>query len=101
MNNINGVVNFPEKLSGNVGASVVNTGSGATFFPYVSTNGVISWTNDKGLENPEPRNIKGPKGDDGKTPVKGTDYFTADDKAEIVAAVVSALPVYNGEVESV
>lgn len=28
--------------------------------------------------------LKGPKGDPGKTPVKGTDYWTASDKAEIV-----------------
>ena len=32
------------------------------------------------------------------TPVKGVDYFTEEDKAEIVAAVVAALPVYEGEV---
>ena len=41
---------------------------------------------------------KGSTGAAGKTPVKGTDYFTADDKAEIVSAVVAALPVYAGEV---
>lgn len=32
------------------------------------------------------------------TPVKGTDYWTAEDKAEMVADVIAALPVYNGEV---
>lgn len=37
-------------------------------------------------------------GKDGETPVKGTDYFTADDKTEMVNAVIAALPVYNGEV---
>lgn len=36
-------------------------------------------------------------GKDGKTPVKGTDYFTAADKAEMVNSVIAALPVYNGE----
>jgi hypothetical protein len=35
---------------------------------------------------------------DGKTPVKGTDYFTAADKAEMVNDVIAALPVYAGEV---
>lgn len=40
----------------------------------------------------------GTNGTDGKTPVKGTDYFTAADKAEIVNAVIASLPVYNGEV---
>lgn len=38
------------------------------------------------------------KGDPGKTPVKGTDYFTSDDKAEMVNSVIAALPVYTGEV---
>ena len=38
------------------------------------------------------------KGDPGKTPVKGTDYFTAADKTEMVNAVIAALPVYAGEV---
>ena len=41
---------------------------------------------------------KGSTGADGKTPVKGTDYFTAADKAEMVNAVIAALPVYAGEV---
>jgi hypothetical protein len=40
----------------------------------------------------------GKDGADGKTPVKGTDYFTAADKAEMVNAVIAALPVYAGEV---
>jgi hypothetical protein len=40
----------------------------------------------------------GAPGADGKTPVKGTDYFTAADKTEMVNAVIAALPVYNGEV---
>lgn len=39
---------------------------------------------------------KGDKGDDGKTPVKGTDYYTEADKAEMVNAVLSVLPTWNG-----
>lgn len=38
---------------------------GATFIPSVSEDGVLSWTNDGGLEDPEPVDIKGPKGDKG------------------------------------
>lgn len=38
---------------------------GVTFTPSVSAAGVISWTNDKGKENPPAVNIKGPKGDTG------------------------------------
>ena len=38
---------------------------GATFIPSVSVEGVISWTNDQGLENPDPVDIKGPQGEKG------------------------------------
>ena len=38
---------------------------GATFYPSVSADGTLSWTNDKGLENPKPVNIKGEDGDPG------------------------------------
>lgn len=46
--------------------------------------------------------LKGDKGDtgapgaDGKTPVKGTDYWTAADKAEIVNDTLAALPTWTG-----
>lgn len=38
----------------------------------------------------------GAKGADGKTPVKGIDYWTAADKAEIVADTLAALPTWTG-----
>lgn len=44
-------------------------------------------------------NLKGEKGDtgaDGKTPVKGTDYWTAADKSAIVSDVLAALPKWTG-----
>lgn len=41
--------------------------TGATFTPNVSNNGVLSWTNDGGLDNPNPINIKGAKGETGKS----------------------------------
>lgn len=64
--------------------------NGATFIPSVSNEGVISWTNDKGLSNPVPVNIKG------NTPQKGTDYFTESDIAEIVDAVYAKIADGNG-----
>ena len=45
---------------------------------------------------------KGDKGDtgtagaNGYTPIRGTDYFTAADKSEMVSAVLAALPTWNG-----
>lgn len=39
---------------------------------------------------------KGADGKDGKTPVKGTDYWTATDKAEIVKDTLAALPTWTG-----
>lgn len=38
---------------------------------------------------------------EGRKPIKGVDYFTETDKAEMVSAVVAALPKYNGEVVDV
>jgi hypothetical protein len=44
------------------------------------------------------RGATGDAGADGKTPVKGTDYFTEADKTEMVNAVITALPKYTGGV---
>ena len=66
---MSGSVSTPNSISGNVGAKTINIGGkgddGATFTPSVSADGIISWTNDKDLPNPEPVNIKGVKGDKG------------------------------------
>ena len=35
---------------------------GATFVPSVDNDGYLSWTNNKGLENPSSQNIRGPQG---------------------------------------
>ena len=63
-------------------------GSGATFIPTVSEDGVIGWTNDKGLDNPESVNIKGPKGD------PGNDYIlTESDKMEIATMAAERIEI--------
>ena len=41
--------------------------TGPHFTPDVSADGTLSWSNNGGLENPEPINIKGAKGDKGDT----------------------------------
>jgi hypothetical protein len=107
------------------GMDVIHGEDGATFIPNVDSQGNLSWTNDKGLENPKTVNIrgadgekgeKGEKGDtgpqgiqgekgadgvigkdgapgaDGYTPVKGVDYWTDEDKEEMVDGTLSAIP---------
>jgi hypothetical protein len=85
-------VRGPQGAPGIVVSSGEGGGSGengATFTPDVSTDGVISWTNDKGLENPAPVNIKGPQGEPGYTPVKGVDYFDGTNGKDGTSVTVS------------
>ena len=42
-----------------------NVKNGSTFTPSVSDDGILSWTNNGGLENPAAVNIKGAKGEKG------------------------------------
>lgn len=59
----------------------------------------LSVSNGKLQYNGSDVGLKGDKGDpgaDGKTPVKGTDYWTAADKAEIVNDTLAALPTWTG-----
>lgn len=64
----NGDFDGPEGPQGLQGPEGEN---GATFTPEVTEEGVISWTNDKDLTNPNPVNIKGPKGDTGSDGIPG------------------------------
>ena len=62
----------------------------------------LSVSNGKLQYNGSDVGLKGEKGDtgaagaDGYTPVKGTDYWTEADKAEIVADTLAALPTWTG-----
>ena len=55
------VYGIPRGADGSGGAGGGGS-DGATFTPSVSDEGVISWTNDKDLPNPEPVDIKGDPG---------------------------------------
>ena len=90
----------------NAAGGFVNQGglqgaNGAVFTPSVAADGTLSWTNNGGLDNPDAVNIKGPKGEpgtngaDGRTPVKGQDYFTAADKNEMITSVKSGIFVFD------
>ena len=41
---------------------------GATFIPFVSSDGILSWSNDQGMPNPEPVKVKGDPGEVNKDP---------------------------------
>lgn len=45
--------------------------AGAVFTPHLSDDGTLSWTNDRNLGNPEPKNIRGPRGETGATGERG------------------------------
>ena len=72
------------QFSANFGeTSVLHDGqNGATVIPSVSADGVISWTNDRELPNPEPVNIKGEKGDSGT-------IFTTDETLTLRNGILS------------
>lgn len=59
--------------------------------PSVSADGIISWTNDKDLPNPEPVNIKGVKGDKGDKgdPGPAGISFTTDETLSLENGVLS------------
>lgn len=56
----------------------------------------LSDSNGKLQYNGSDVGLKGDKGADGKTPVRGTDYWTETDKAEIVTDTLAALPKWTG-----
>lgn len=57
------------------GAQGETGASGATYTPHVAENGTLSWTNDKGLENPAAFNIIGPQGIQGESGADGASPF--------------------------
>ena len=87
--------------------------AGTTFTPSVSSDGVLSWTNDDGKANPASVNIKGPTGAPGMDGFDGVTFtpsvssagvlsWTNDgarpnpDSVNLVSAVLAALPTWTG-----
>ena len=117
---------IPRGADGTGGEGGGGTGADGGYYMPSVTNGVLTWDPSKtDMQTVPSANIQGPKGDKGdpgytpkkgidyfdgapgakgdpgtpgRTPVKGTDYWTEADKQSIVADVLAALPVYNGEV---
>ena len=79
INEVNSAIS--EALSNFSGGGSGESGEdGATFTPSIDANGNLSWSNNKGLSNPETVNIKG---DSGETPERGVHYWTETDISEI------------------
>lgn len=106
-----GVLITAEDAEGKEQALVRNGTPGAPgedgFSPVVAVSNIsggkrVSITDKNGTKTFDLLNgAPGEPGTPGYTPVKGKDYYTAADKAEMVSAVLAALPVYTGEVETV
>lgn len=62
-----------DELKGDKGDPGTPGSPGTTFTPAVNSEGVISWTNDGGKENPQSKNIRGPQGENGSD---GSDGFS-------------------------
>lgn len=85
---VNGITpdeNGNVELVGNIGAD------GKSAYQIALDNGF------KGTEKEWLDSLNGEKGADGYTPIKGTDYFTEADKAEMIEAVLAEIP--NGDDE--
>lgn len=92
---------------GKDGADGAPGADGVTYTPSVSSEGVISWTNDGNRQNPSPVNIKGPAGPAGADGQQGPAGQDGQDATpDLIAAAYEDLtyPVsagtlcYNGEV---
>ena len=85
-------------IPGKDGHSPVVTATKSGKTTTISVDGTAIATVEDGTDGaPGVAGAPGKNGTDGHTPVKGTDYWTASDKAEIVAEVTAALPKYGGE----
>lgn len=82
--------------SGGSGGGITGT-NGVTFTPHLSADGTLSWTNDGGLTNPVPVNIKGEKGDTGAQGAKGDkgDTGAAGSDASVTAANIKTALGYT------
>lgn len=92
-----------EDIDFNVGfenVEYISDGSGGEsyiYIPHVSQEGIISWTNDGGLPNPPPVNIRGPQGqagEDGFSPIASVEQtndgaiVTITDETSTTTAVI-------------
>ena len=79
-----------------------SNGSNGVSCTHAWNGTTLSVTSASGTSSANLKGEKGDKGDkgdtgsDGKTPVKGTDYWTSADRSAMVSDVLAALPTWNG-----
>lgn len=95
---VNGVApdeNGNVEVVGNNGADGKDGENGATFTPSMSADSVLSWTNDKGLANPDPVNIKGAEG---KTPyINNGNWWIGETDTGVKAEGIDGVGISNIE----
>lgn len=60
-----------QKIQGSAGQERRTPAPGYTFFPHVSEEGILSWTNNGGFPNPEPVSLRGKTGAQGIQGIPG------------------------------
>lgn len=73
------------------GGSGTPGANGVTYTPHLNADGVLSWTNDGGLANPDPVNIKGAPGSKGDKGDKGDKGEPGSDASVTAANIKTAL----------
>lgn len=76
------------------GGNVVTFLNGQTLTIKNGSKGIQGEKGEKGDTGEQ--GVPGERGADGYTPVKGTDYFTEEDKTELVNSILAALPIWQG-----
>lgn len=83
----------PTYTAAEVGAVAQTDLQAATDAAFAQAKASGAFDGPKGADGANGKDgAQGEKGADGKTPVRGTDYWTAADKQEIVNSVIAALP---------